>query len=70
MLTAEQVAERLGGLVSAHELRKLARQGRVSGAVKVLGRVYFDHRTPTWLLRTLDGAPTIGEDGKPRYPRD
>jgi len=66
MLTAEQVAEQLGGLVSAHQLRKLARQGRVSGAVKVAGRVFFDRRTAAWLLVALDGQPQIGPDGKPR----
>jgi len=68
MLTAEQVAEQLGNLVSPHQLRKMAREGRIAGAVRILSRVYFDRRTPGWLLQSLDGRPFIDEHGKPHRP--
>jgi len=69
MLSAEQVCDQLGGHVSPHTLRKWARLGRISGAVKLGHKVLFDARTASWLVQDLDGRPYIDEHGKP-HPRD
>jgi len=51
MLTAEQVAEQLGGLVTAKDLNRWARQGRIPGSITILRRRWFDARTASWLIK-------------------
>jgi hypothetical protein len=58
--TAQEVSDELGGLLSAHEIRKLARRGKIPGAFKLSGRVYFATNTATWLIRDLSSTGAAG----------
>jgi len=64
MLTAEQVSERLGNLVTPHQLNQWARAGRIPGSITIGRRRWFDQRTADWLIRP-DGLPAkvMGPNG-------
>jgi hypothetical protein len=59
-LTAEQVADELGGLMSAHSLRRLARAGRIPGAFRLGGRYFFAGNTAAWLTTDLSAVGGAG----------
>jgi hypothetical protein len=60
-LTAEQVSDQLGGLMSAHSLRRLARQGRVPGSFKLGGRYFFAVNTALWLVTDMSELGGAGQ---------
>jgi hypothetical protein len=57
MISATQLSEQLGGQLSPHCLRKLARQGRISGATRIGNKILFDSRTAGWMIEPLDLMP-------------
>ena len=57
-ITAEEVSDQLDNLVSAHTLRKWARQGRIPGTFKLGHAVYFPRNAAAWLVR--DQSPWGG----------
>jgi len=59
-LTADEVSAQLEGLLSAHALRKRARQGLVPGAFKVGHHVFFARNTAAWLVRDLSTTGGAG----------
>jgi hypothetical protein len=61
MLTARQVAAQLAGRVSAHNLLRMARRGKIAGAVRIGHRVYFDARTAGWLVQDLSAGNVISD---------
>jgi len=69
MLTAEQVAEQLGGLVSVASIHRWARLGMIPGSVKIGRLRFFDARSADWLLRP-DGLPAkvMGPQPEPERP--
>jgi hypothetical protein len=64
MLTAEQVVEQLGGLVTPRLLHRWAREGKLPGSITIGRHRWFDHRTASWLIRP-DGLPSkvMGQNG-------
>jgi hypothetical protein len=59
-LTAQQVADQLGGLLSANTLVRLARQGKIPGAFRLGGRTFFAYNTAMYLIRDLSDTSPAG----------
>ena len=59
-LSAEDVVEQLGGLITTHTLRKWARQGKVPGAFKIGHKVFFARNTAMWLLQDMSASTPAG----------
>ena len=73
MLTAEQVCEQLGELVTPASLHRWARQGLIPGSITIGRHRFFDHRTAQWLVKP-DGLPAkvMGQENgahdRPKIP--
>ncbi|HEY1293648.1 MAG TPA: helix-turn-helix domain-containing protein [Chloroflexota bacterium] len=57
MIDANELSEQLGGQISPHTLRKLARKGRITGATRIGNKILFDSRTAGWMIQPLDCVP-------------
>jgi len=59
MIDATELSEQLGGQISAHTLRKWAREGKLAGAVRLGHKVLFDRRSAAWIVEDLGYSPKV-----------